>query len=452
MPQDSGVAQESGLRHQLSAGQMAMVAVGGSIGTGLLLGSAAAMEIAGPAVILSYVLAGFISWTVTMALGELSSIHPAAGSFGVYADLYLGPWAGFVSRTGYWIAISVSVGANLVASATYMRYWFPAVPALVWITLFSLLLILINLRSVGDYGRFEYWFAMVKLVTMVMFIVIGAMLLATGRVPAQYQAEGGFFPNGALAPLLAMTFALYTFGGIEIVAITTGESRTAAEIPRAIKWTLSTLALVYLGAIVVLVGVMPWNRVGVTESPFVTVFRDVGIPAVTSLMSFVILTAALSGANANLYSASRMLFSLARAGWAPVALGRLNKAGSPRLALVASSYGILVAVILQKWAAKNAFVYILSGALFGLMLSWLVSLAAHISFRRRMSPTRVTSLPMRSPLGIWGSILGLALVTAAILKTWWDSRVSLLSGVSTVLILSVAYMFLRSRNTSSNGT
>jgi L-asparagine transporter-like permease len=444
VPQENPTAQESGLRHQLSAGQMAMVAVGGSIGTGLLLGSAAAMEIAGPAVILSFLLAGFISWTVTMALGELSSAHPAAGSFGLYADLYLGPWAGFISRAGYWVAISVSVGANLVASATYMRYWFATVPALVWIALFSLLLIVVNLRSVGDYGRFEFWFAMVKLVTMVTFIIIGGMLLAGGRVPAQYTAQGGFFPRGVLAPLLAMTFALYTFGGIEMVAITTGESRSPAEIPRAVRLTFITLAVVYLGAIVVLVGVMPWNRVGVIESPFVTVFRTVGIPAASSLMSFVILTAALSGANANLYSASRMLFSLARKGWAPAPLGRLNAAGSPQLALVASSYGIVVAVVLERWAPRNAFVYILTGALFGLMLSWLVSLAAHISCRRRMSSSQVNALPMRSPLGAWGSVLGLTLVTAAILKTWWDSRVSLVSGLSTLLLLTVAYMFLRS--------
>jgi AAT family amino acid transporter len=444
VPQENATAQESGLRHQLSAGQMAMVAVGGSIGTGLLLGSAAAMEIAGPAVILSFLLAGFISWTVTMALGELSSAHPAAGSFGLYADLYLGPWAGFISRAGYWVAISVSVGANLVASATYMRYWFPTVPALVWIALFSLLLIVVNLRSVGDYGRFEFWFAMVKLVTMVTFIIIGGMLLAGGRVPAQYTAQGGFFSRGMLAPLLAMTFALYTFGGIEMVAITTGESRSPAEIPRAVRLTFITLAAVYLGAIVVLVGVMPWNRVGVTESPFVTVFRTVGIPAASSLMSFVILTAALSGANANLYSASRMLFSLARKGWAPAPLGRLNAAGSPQLALVASSYGIVVAVLLERWAPRNAFVYILTGALFGLMLSWLVSLAAHISCRRRMSSSQVNALPMRSPLGAWGSVLGLTLVAAAILKTWWDSRVSLVSGLSTLLLLTVAYMFLRS--------
>jgi amino acid transporter, AAT family len=454
MPQENGTGenettQESGLRHQLSAGQMAMVAVGGSIGTGMLLGSAAAMEIAGPAVILSFALAAFLCWTVTMALGELASVHPAAGSFGLYADLYLGPWAGFISRAGYWIAISVSVGANLVASATYMRYWFPTVPALVWIAVLSLVLIVINLRSVGDYGRFEYWFAMVKLVTMMTFIVIGGILLAVGRVPAQYTAQGGFFPNGALAPLLAMTFALYTFGGIEMVAITTGESRTAAEIPRAVKWTFSTLAVVYLGAIVVLVGVMPWNRAGVTESPFVTVFRRVGIPAASSLMSFVILTAALSGANANLYAASRMLFSLARRGWAPAPLGRLNAAGSPKLALVASSYGIVVAVILEKWAPKNAFVYILTGALFGLMLSWLVSLAAHVSFRKRISSAQVAALPLRSPLGAWGSLLGLTLVTAAILRTWWDSRVSLLSGVSTLLLLTVAYLFLKASNKTS---
>jgi AAT family amino acid transporter len=441
--------QERGLRHQLSAGQMAMVAVGGSIGTGLLLGSAAAIQIAGPAVILSFALAAFICWTVTMAFGELSTVHPAAGSFGLYADLYLNPWAGFVARAGYWIAISVSVGANLVASATYMRYWFPSVPALVWIASFSVVLIVINLRSVKDYGRFEYWFAMVKLVAMAMFVVMGGALLAGGRVSAQYTTQGGFFPNGAIAPLLAMTFALYTFGGIEMVAITTGESRSVEEVPRAVKWTFAILAMVYLGAITVLVGVMPWNRVGVTESPFVTIFRKAGIPAAASIISFVILTAALSGANANLYAASRMLFSLARRGWAPAALGRLNQAGSPNLALLASSYGVVVAVVLETWAAKNAFVYILSGALFGLLLSWLVSLAAHISFRRRMSSTQIDALPLRSPLGAWGSLLGLGLLVAAILRTWWDSRVSLISGVSSLLILTAAYLFLKASNRTS---
>jgi L-asparagine transporter-like permease len=160
-----------------------------------------------------------------------------------------------------------------------------------------------------------------------------------------------------------MSFALYTFGGVEMVAITTGESRSAAEIPRAVRLTFGILTLVYLGAITVLVGVMPWNRAGVTESPFVSVFRHANLPAAPHLMNFVVLTAALSGSNAALYVSSRMLFSLARRGWAPAVLGRLNAAGSPRPALLASSFGIVVALVLEKWAPKDAFVYILGAAL-----------------------------------------------------------------------------------------
>src|SRR6266446_10988498 len=273
MPVAGKINREEGLRHQLGAGQMAMIAVGGSIGTGLLLGSEAALEIAGPGVILSFALAALITLTVTMALGELSSVHPGAGSFGLYGDLYLNQWAGFIARAGYWAAISISIGAELVASATYLTYWLPSVPALFWVLLFSVLLLLINLRSVGNYGRFEYWFAMIKVATIAAFVVLGALLLLSGRVTPQYTAHGGFLPRGPLAPLLAMGFALYTFGGIEFVAITTGETRSVQEIPRAIRLTFAVLASVYLGAIVIVVGVMPWNRAGITESPFVAVFR-----------------------------------------------------------------------------------------------------------------------------------------------------------------------------------
>src|ERR1700704_2091522 len=171
---------ESGLRHQLSAGQMAMVAVGGSIGTGLLLGTAAAIGLAGPAVILSFVLAAFISWIVALALGELASTHPAAGSFGVYGDLYLNDFARFISRAGYWLAIAVSIGAEMVASATYMQLWFPRVSAIIWVFAFSAFLLSINLLSVHSYGRFEFWFAMIKVAVIAAFVVLGAILLATG--------------------------------------------------------------------------------------------------------------------------------------------------------------------------------------------------------------------------------------------------------------------------------
>jgi amino acid transporter, AAT family len=436
-------AEESGLRHQLSAGQMAMVAVGGSIGTGLLLGSAAALEIAGPGVILSFILAAFITLTVTLALGELSSVHPAAGSFGVYGDLYLNQWAGFIARAGYWAAISISIGAELIASATYLTYWFPSVPALFWVLLFSVLLLLINLRSVGNYARFEYWFAMIKVATIAAFVLLGSGLLLSGRVTPQYTAHGGFLPRGALAPLLAMGFALYTFGGLEFVAITSGESRSAQEIPRAIKLTFTVLASVYLGAIVILVGVMPWNRAGVTESPFVTVFRHAHVPAASHIMTFVILTAALSGANGALYAASRVLFSLARTGWAPAALGRLSASGSPKPALLASSYGIVVALVLEKWAPKSAFVSILGAALVGMLLAWLVSLAAHISFRKQISPSQLAGLPMRSPLGAWGSALGFLLIIVALLETGWASRLTLISGAVYIVVLTAAYFLLK---------
>jgi L-asparagine transporter-like permease len=449
MQGEEKVNQEHGLLHQLTAGQMAMVAVGGSIGTGLLLGSAAAMGIAGPGVIVSFLIATFIAWTVTLAMGEMACVHPAAGSFGLYAELYLNPWAGFVSRYGYWAAIAFAVGAELVASATYMAFWFPRVPAMVWIAMFAAVLLAINLRSVGAVGRFEYWFAMVKVVTITAFILAGGFLLLSGHVPAQYTAQGGFFPMGRWAPLLATSFALYTFAGIEMVVVSTGESRSVAEIPRAVRITFALLAFVYLGAMVVLVGVMPWNRAGVTESPFVSVFRHVNLPGVSHLMNFVVLTAALSGANAALYVDSRMLFSLARGGYAPPRLGRLNAAGSPVLALLVSSFGIVVALAMEKWVPQDAFVYIIEAALFGAMLSWLVSLAAHVSFRRQLPAQRLAELPLRSPGGAGLSALGLAGLVIAIAATWWVSPTTVVSSAVYLALLTLAYFLMKKTGAKS---
>jgi L-asparagine transporter-like permease len=422
---------------------MAMVAVGGSIGTGLLLGSAAAIEVAGPAVVLTFVFAAFVTWIVTLALAELASLHPAAGSFQLYGDLYLGEWAGFLSGAGYWAAIAISIGAEMVASATYMAFWFPAVPAVAWVAMSSLLLLGVNLLSVGRYGRFEYWFAMIKVVVVAAFIVLGAAVMLAGRTPPEYTAHGGLFPNGVLATFLALPFALYTFAGVEFVAVTSGESRTTAEVARATWLTFVILTIVYLGAIVVLTGVMPWNRAGVHESPFVTVFRTVRIPAAAHIMNFAVLTAALSAANAALYSASRTLFALARNGWAPRALGGLNRAGSPTLAVVTSSFAIVLALVMERWAPQQAFVAILNAALFGLLLSWLVSLASHARFRQRAAASELARLSRRSPLGASGSLVGFCLIVLAILKTWWDSRVALASGVVYLLVLNGAYLALR---------
>jgi L-asparagine transporter-like permease len=290
---------------------------------------------------------------------------------------------------------------------------------------------------------------MIKVAVIAAFIALGAALLLTGRTAAQYTTHGGFFPLGAAAPLLAITFAIYSFGGVEMVAVASGESASAKNISSAVRRTFFTLTILYIGAIAILVGIAPWNRIGVSESPFVTVFRSVNLPGATHFMNFVVLTAALSGSNAALYISSRMLFSLARTGWAPAALGRLSQKGTPTLALLVSSYGVVVALVLERYAPAKAFEYILRGAFFGMMLSWIVSLAAHINYRRQLTATQIETIPARSPLGKWGSIVGLTVVLASIAKTWWDSRINLIAGLTFLIALTILYFILRPREHSS---
>ena len=431
---------EAGLHKQLSAGKIAMLAVGGSIGTGLLLGSAEAIHIAGPAVVLSFLLGGAVIWTVAMAMGELASAHPAAGSFGVYADLYLNRWAGFASRYGYWYAMVVAIGAELLASATYVRHWFPQVPALVWIVLFGALLVGVNLMNVSRFGSFEYWFAMMKVAAITAFILAGAALIFSGRVESQLAPSATFVPNGWLAIVMAMPLAVYTFGGVEMVAISSGEARSAADVARAMRIMFAVLAFVYLGSILVLAAGTPWTLYNVESSPFVTAADRIGLPAAGTVLNLLVLVAALSGANASLYAAARMLFSLARSGFAPAALGRLTAAGSPRLALLCSSGGIVVAMAAQTFAPKSAFLYALGAALFGGMAAWMIALAAHISFRRKASKELLASLPMRAPGGAVASTLGFAGMAVAFLATWYTSlRITMVCAPLLLAALTVAY-------------
>ena len=436
---------EQGLKHELSARQMAMVAVGGSIGTGLLLGSGAAIQVAGPAILVTYVISALIAFTVAMAVGEMSSFHPAAGSFGVYADLYLNRWAGFIARYGYWFSAMIAIGSEVVAAATYMGHWYPKVQPVVWMIVFGLFLLTINLFAVGRYATFEYWFALIKVITIFVFILAGAALLFGGKVQPQYAAQGGFAPQGWTAPFLAISFGLFSFLGIEMVAVSSGEARSKADVGRATRLAFATLAFLYVGAMAVLVGVVPWKSAGVSESPFVTVFSVAGIRAAGSIMNFVVLTAALSGANAMLYVTSRMLFALARSAYAPQLLGRLNQHGVPMEALLTSMVGIIFAIGVQLLAPEHAYLYIVNASLVGGMLAWLVSLLAHIRFRARIAPQQLAALGLRSPLGAAGSIAGFVGVVAAVACTWWvqQSSIAAKSAVLYLLILSVAYFLVR---------
>ena len=440
--------RESGLRRNLTPRQLSMIALGGAIGTGLFLGSAISVRLAGPGVILSYAAGALIALALMWALAEMAVAHPVAGSFGVYAEMYLHPWAGFVMRYSYWLAQVVAIGSEVVAAAIYCRYWFPGVPAWVWIAAFSAALVYVNARSVASFGWFEYWFALIKVVTIVLFLILGAaLLLGIGFKPlgaANYTAHGGFLPHGWLGVGLGIAMAIFSYLGIEIIAVTAGEAEhPETTVPRALRRTLLRLALFYIGGVAVLVGVMPWDQAGLAQSPFVHVFQTVGIPAAAAVMNFVVLTAALSSVNCNLYLTARMIFSLARGGYAPAALGRLSRQGTPVAALAVSSGGMVAALLLDLRYRETAYLYMLGAAFFGGLFVWMMIFVTHLAFRRHYRGAVNGFAPVRfAPRRPWSSLGGLLALAAVLVSTWWipGMRITLVAGLPWLVFISLCYL------------
>ena len=441
--------REAGLHRNLTPRQLSMIAIGGAIGTGLFLGSAISVKLAGPAVILSYAGAAAIALCVMWALGEMTVAHPVAGSFGVHAELYVHPWAGFAMRYSYWLAQVIAIGSEMIAASIYCRHWFPSVPAWMWIAGFSAALVYVNARGVGSFGAFEYWFAMLKVITIVLFLILGAALLLGIGFPrigaVNYTAQGSFLPNGWTGVGLGIAMAVFSYLGLEIVAVTSGEAKDpATALPRAMRWTLARLGIFYIGGLAVVVGVVPWRQVGLGESPFVRVFETAGIPAAAGVMNFVVLTAALSSVNCNLYLTSRMLFSLARGGYAPPLLGSLSKRGTPVAALLVSSAGMVAALALDHWFHETAYLYMLGAAFFGGIFVWLMIFVTHLAFRRRTA--NWPQPPMRfAPHGPWTSLFGLGALTAVLISTWWvpGLRITLTAGVPWLAFISLCYFVRR---------
>jgi len=440
------VDREAGLHRNLTPRQLSMIAVGGAIGTGLFLGSALSVKLAGPGVILSYVAAAGIALTLMWALGEMTIAHPLAGSFGVHAEMYVHPWAGFTMRYSYWLGQVIAIGSEMVAASIYCKHWFPGIPSWMWIAGFSAALIWVNASSVSNFGTFEYWFAMLKVVTIVLFLILGgALLLGLGspRIGGtNYVAHGGFLPNGWTGVALGVAMAVFSYLGIEIVAVTSGEAKDpATALPKALRWTFARLGIFYIGGLAIVVGVVPWNQVGLGESPFVRVFESAGIPAAAGVMNFVVLTAALSSVNCNLYLTARMLFSLARGGYAPPVLGRLSKRGAPVVALLVSSIGMVAALFLEHHYSATAYVYMLGAAFFGGIFVWLMIFVTHLAFRRRTA--NAPRLPLRfAPRGPWSSLIGLAALGAVLVSTWWipQLRITLTAGLPWLLFISLCYL------------
>jgi amino acid transporter, AAT family len=444
-----------GLHRRLGQRQLTMMAIGGAIGVGLFLGSSVTIRLAGPAVILSYLLGAGIALIMSYALAEMAVVHPVAGAFGIYAEKYLNPWAGFSVRATYGAAQIIAIGAEVTAAGIYISFWFPNVPQWVWVVLVSAALVALNSMQVNRLGEFEYWFAMIKVAAIVAFIVVGlSLILGIGSRHAiglaNLTQNGGFFPAGWKGVWLSLTITVTSYMGVEIIAVTAGEAENPeVTIPHAMRNIVWRLILFYVLAIAIMVTMVPWDQTGssstLSGSPFVTAFASAHIPFAAAIMNFVVLTAALSSVNTNLYLSTRMLFSLGRGGYAPRWMGKVSRNGVPHRALLASTAGIVAAILLAIFAPRNAFLLLYGTAVAGMLFVWLVILNTHLRFRRAIANERVLILPMRLRAHPLFTVAGMLLLIAISFTTFFVDGLQWSVPAFSVFLGLISLLYWRSR-------
>ncbi|HEV3317197.1 MAG TPA: amino acid permease [Candidatus Angelobacter sp.] len=444
-----------GLHRRLGQRQLTMMAIGGAIGVGLFLGSSVTVRLAGPAVILSYLLGAGIALIMSYVLAEMAVVHPVAGAFGVYAEKYLNPWAGFSVRATYGVAQIIAIGAEVTAAGIYISYWLPNVPQWIWVVLVSAALVALNSMQVNRLGEFEYWFAMIKVTAIVAFILVGlSLIFGLGGRPAiglaNLTQHGGFLPGGWKGVWLSLTITVTSYMGVEIIAVTAGEAqRPEVTIPRAMRNIVYRLIVFYVLAIAIMVAMVPWNQAGssstLSGSPFVTAFATARIPFAAGIMNFVVLTAALSSVNTNLYLATRMLFSLGRGGYAPQWMGKVSSNGVPHRALLASTAGIIAAILLAIFAPKNAFLMLYGTAVAGMLFVWLVILNTHLRFRKAITGERLSSLPMRLRAHPFFTVVGILLLLAISVTTFFVDGLQWSVPAFCVFLAVISLLYLQSQ-------
>ncbi|WMI97984.1 amino acid permease [Pseudomonas chlororaphis subsp. aurantiaca] len=444
--------RESGLKRLLSKPQLTMIAIGSAIGTGLFLGSGTAIGMAGPSVILSYAISALVAFILMACLSEMVVAHPVTGSFGAYAEVYLGGLAGFLVRYAYWISVVLVIGTEVTAIAVYMQYWAPGSPAWLWIAIFSSAIIYLNTQTVKVFGSFEYWLAFFKVAAIAAFIVIGSYVVfkrpAGSDIGFHHYVEGaGFFPNGFFGTWSAAIIALFSFIGIEFIAVAAGEAdNPGAAAKSAFKSALFRLVFFYLFTVALMVAIVPWQMANESESPFVLVMKLIGIPSSAGIMNFVILTAALSAMNAQLYVASRMIFSLSRTGYAPKMLGKVSAKGIPLHSLFFSTFGVAAAGLCSVLLNQGTFILMMSIAMFGALFTWLMIFITHYRFRRHYQRNnltlsfRVRGFPFTTLLG--GGLMAALLGTTLLVPQF---RMTLVTGIPLLIVLCIAYRFLHLR-------
>ncbi|GAA1415986.1 amino acid permease [Glutamicibacter uratoxydans] len=449
---------QTGLKKALTPAQMAMIALGSAIGTGLFAGSKLAIMLAGPSVILSYVVGGIIALLVMGALAEMTVRLPVAGSFGVYAERYLGRFAGYLTKYMYWSALIFAVGTEVSAIGEYMQFWFSDIPGLLWVLLFSAVLLAVNFSSVKVFGTTEYWFSAIKVFAVVAFIIIAAWLVFHDPADqfsfANYTAESGFFSNGLSGTWSAVIVAIFSYMGIEAISIAAAEAHNPQQaVRKAFRVSFLRLLLFYVLTMALILAIAPDSELVSGASPFVTVMSQVGIPFADSVLNFVLIIAALSAMNAQLYAATRMLHSLADAGHAPRLAHRTNSKGAPLHAVWMSAGGIAVAAIVSALAPEGGFGLMLSLATFGALATWFMILVTHVSFRRKV---RREDAPLEFKLPGYpaASLLGAVLLGALLVTTYFvpQFKYTLVFGIPFVAVMSLLYALVFARRKQAAGS
>ena len=448
---DRIIEREHGLKRTLSARRMTMIAIGGAIGTGLFLGSGFAISLAGPGVLLSYAIGALIALLLMGCLAEMTVAHPTSGSFGAYAEYYVGPLAGFLVRYAYWTCIVLAVGTEVTAVALYMHFWFPAPPGWLWILAFSALLVTVNALSVNVFGAVEYWFSAIKVAAIVIFIALAGYMLL--RAPAgagggagagfrNYLVDGGPFPHGLWGAWVAVIMAVFSYLSIEMIAVAAGEAaHPEVAVVSAFRSTVLRLVLFYLLTLALVVAIVPWTAAGVDESPFVKVMRALGVPAAAGILNFVILIAALSAMNSQLYITTRMMFSLARAGYAPRRLGALSGRGVPLNSLLLSSLGVALATALSVIAPQTSFLLMVAISSFGALFTWMMIFITHYCFRRAREASGAPAPRFRMIGFPYTTLLGAGLMAAILITTLFTPafRLTLVFGAPFLAGLVLVY-------------
>lgn len=440
------------LKRGLTNRHIQLIALGGAIGVGLFYGSTATIQLAGPAIIISYIIGGLIIFTIMRALGEMAVAEPVSGSFSSYANRYIGKFAGYMTGWTYWF-LWIAVGsAEISVIGIYINYWLPDIPQ--WFTALTALLLItgVNLLNVKAYGEFEFWFAMIKVVAIIGMILAGLGIIFFGIGNGGHAigfhnlwANGGFVPNGVTGILLSLVMVMFSFGGVELIGITAGEAKNPEKsIPQAVNNVIWRILIFYVGALGVMMILYPWNEVGTNGSPFVQIFDKIGIPGAAHIINLVVISAALSAFNSGLFSTGRMLYNLSLNDHAPKLFSKLNKHGTPARGILVTSSVLLLAVFLNYVVPEKVFMYVSAVATVAVVTNWTIILVAQIKFRKAKSEAEIQALKFKMPLQPLSSYIALVFLAMIVVIMAFipDMRIALYVAPVWFALLYITYKYV----------